>query len=305
MPKTFSVSDVKSVLGDMVLRVSGFSDARVSKPNAIDRAQIGDLSFCYAGSVSAAELARKSNASILICGPEALEASDKTALIHVTNPRLAFVRALTTLFKPETAQRVSNKATIHPEAKIGRDVAIGDGCVVGRCEIGDGTRLLSNVVIHDNVTIGRNCHIKAGAVIGGDGFGFEENPEKAWEKFEHFGSVVIEDNVEIGSNTVIDRGALSETRIGQGTKIDSLVHIAHNVTIGRNTMIVCHATVGGSTKIGDSVWIAMGAMILNGIKLGNNVFVGIGANVTESVPDGHRVMPAFGTIKPPKQKDLS
>jgi len=115
--------------------------------------------------------------------------------------------------------------------------------------IGNGTRVYSGVQIHDQVRIGRNVVLKSGCVIGSDGFGFERNDEGTFEKFPHVGGVVIKDDVEIGGNTCVDRGTLSNTIIGKGTKIDNLVHIAHNVVVGKNCAIIALACLGGSRSV--------------------------------------------------------
>ena len=131
----------------------------------------------------------------------------------------------------------------------------------------------------ENVKIGENC------TIGGDGFGYEKDVNGTWIKFPHFGHIILEDDVEIGNNVCIDRGVLGNTIINKGTKIDNLVHIAHNVEIGTNTLIIAKAMIGGSVRIGDNCWIGPSTSIINGIQIGNNVLVGIGSNILKNVPD--------------------
>jgi UDP-3-O-[3-hydroxymyristoyl] glucosamine N-acyltransferase len=129
------------------------------------------------------------------------------------------------------------------------------------------------------VKIGGYC------VIGGDGFGFWRMKSGELRKFPQIGGIVIEDNVEIHNHVSIDRGALGDTVIGEGTKIDNFVHVAHNVTIGKNCAIVAHAMIGGSVVIGDESWIGPSASILNGVKIGKNCVIGMGAVVVKDVPD--------------------
>ncbi|MFA6455573.1 MAG: UDP-3-O-(3-hydroxymyristoyl)glucosamine N-acyltransferase, partial [Bacteroidota bacterium] len=140
--------------------------------------------------------------------------------------------------------------------------------------------------IYDNVRIGKNVIIQAGAVIGGDGYGYSRNDKGEFEKFPHVGAVLIEDDVEIGANTCVDRGTLGNTIIREGAKIDNLVHIAHNVTVGKHAAVIAQSMIGGSTVIGDYGWIAPSASLMNGIKIGSKVTVGLGAVVTKNIPDG-------------------
>lgn len=135
------------------------------------------------------------------------------------------------------------------------------------------------IITGKNFITGQNCS------IGNDGFGYIKDKDGKWLKFPHFGNVIIGDDVEIGNNVCIDRGALSNTIIGNGVKIDNLVHIAHNVEIGDNTLIIAQSMVGGSTKIGSDCWISPSTSIKNGIKIGNGVLIGMGAVVIRDVED--------------------
>lgn len=130
-----------------------------------------------------------------------------------------------------------------------------------------------------NVKIGENCS------LGGDGFGYEKDENGNWIKFPHFGHIILEDNVEISNNVCIDRGVLGNTIIKKGTKIDNLVHIAHNVVVGAKTLIIAKSMIGGSVTIGENCWIGPSSSIINGIKIGNNVLIGIGSNILKNVPD--------------------
>jgi UDP-3-O-[3-hydroxymyristoyl] glucosamine N-acyltransferase len=136
----------------------------------------------------------------------------------------------------------------------------------------------------------KNIIVHATAVIGADGFGYERNEKGELEKFPSIGGVIIEDNVEIGACTCIDRGTLGDTIIREGCKIDNLVHIAHNVEIGKHSIIVAHATICGSAQIGEYCWIGPHAVIRDKVTVGNRVMVGMGAVVTKDVPDGVTVM---------------
>ena len=192
-----------------------------------------------------------SNASVVICS-DGIPGPDQ-ALILVDNPRLWFIRCMKHFFDPRVGE-----PQIHPTASINWPV----------------------------VSIGQRVRIGPGSRVGFDGFGYERNEDGTWEHFPHRGRVIIGDDVEIGANTCIDRGTLGDTVIGNGTKIDNLVHIAHNAVIGEDCIIVCLVCIAGGVRIGDNSWIAPGSIIRDGIKIGKGVVVGMGAIVTKDVRDG-------------------
>jgi len=135
------------------------------------------------------------------------------------------------------------------------------------------------------IIFGKDVHVEITSVIGSDGFSYERDEFGILHKFPHYGGVEIGNNVDIGANACIDRGTFENTIIGDGTKIDNLVHIAHNVKIGKNCVIIAGSVIGGSCVIGDNCWISPNACIRDGIKIGNNVLVGMGAVVLEDIED--------------------
>lgn len=152
-------------------------------------------------------------------------------------------------------------------------------------KVGMNSHIDRNVFIAPNVTIGKNCIIQPGAVIGSDGFGFEK-VDGRWTRKPQAHGVVIGDNVEVGANVCIDRGSWRPTIIGDGTKIDNLVHIAHNVQIGEHCLVIALAEVSGSVEVGDGVWIGPSACIREHLSIGADALVGIGAVVLQNVPAG-------------------
>jgi UDP-3-O-[3-hydroxymyristoyl] glucosamine N-acyltransferase len=219
-----------------------------------------------------------------------VKASTST-LISVPDPRLAFIRVVTALFQAPPPGGIHPSAIVDPSAKVHSTTSLGPHVVVeADCEIGPMSVLKANVVLLRKTSIGARVTIHAGTVIGTDGFGYERGDGSEPEKFPHLGGVKIEDDVEIGANTCIDRGTLDDTVIGKGSKIDNLVHIAHNVRVGRNVFIIANSQVAGSVVIGDGAHIAPSATILNQLKVGANATVGLGAIVTRDVPPGATVM---------------
>lgn len=213
-----------------------------------------------------------------------LKNQNKT-LIYVKNPKYALSIVGNNFFVDKIQSEIHNTAIISDKAKIGENVYIGPYCVIGNVSIGNNATILSNVRIYDDVQIGDNCYIKEGSVIGGAGFGYEVDEHGNRFRFPQIGGVIIGNNVEIGSNTCIDRGALSNTIIRDYAKIDNLCHIAHNVEIGKNAMIIACSEISGSCCIGENSWISPNVSIRDWKKVGNNSLVGIGSVVVKDVPD--------------------
>ncbi len=206
------------------------------------------------------------------------------SIIFTKDSRLAAITILSRFFRNRPAWGRHLSATIDPEAAIDPETFIGPNTVVGKCSIGKGSILYGNNYLYDGVKIGNDVTVHAGTVIGTDGFGYHPAENKEWLKFEHLGGVQIGDGVEIGANTCIDRGTLGNTIIGDGTKIDNLVHIAHNVRIGRHCLIIAHAMIGGSCVIGDNTWVAPNAGVLQKTNIGEGATIGLGAVVLKDIP---------------------
>ena len=235
------------------------------------------------------EYLNNSRANVIICGkdveiPDALK--NNKCFILADDPKLTFVRIANSLFINKVEYSIHPTAVIHPEAEIPEKCFIGPYTYIGKSSIGEDTIVYGNCHIYDGVIIGKHVIIKPGTVIGADGFGYVRNQQDEFEKFPHVGGVVVRDYVEIGSNTCIDRGALGDTIIDEGAKIDSLVHISHNVKIGKHSAIVSNVTIGGSTVIGNYTWIAPSAVLKDHVVVGHKCTVGTGAVVTKNIPDG-------------------
>lgn len=218
---------------------------------------------------------------VLVCLPEQERNHDmKTLIIHVAEPRKVFAEIAERFCPEKKMLGISLSAQIHDSVILGKNVYIGPKCVIGECcEIGNNTIIDANVTIYDHVKIGEKCHISSGVVIGADGHGYYLDENKRYKKIRHMGGVTIGDDVDVGANTCVDRGVLDNTVIGNNTKIDNLVQIAHNVRIGTNTTIAASAILAGSVVLGDNCWIAPGAVIRNGVCLNNEVQVGMNSVV--------------------------
>ena len=289
----------------------GDGEIEITRVASLEKARENEISF-----IEKVETFQTSNASCLLV-PESFDAELPCSIIKAKNPKLAFAKVAAQLhpFNWRT-NNIHETAIVTSDVMefrayfIGAFVTIGENCVAGEgTQILDGARIGNNVsigknsiihpnvVIYDNVEIGHDCIIHAGAVIGADGFGFVRDGAHGYVKFPQIGAVVIEDDVEIGANSCIDRGALGETRIGAGTKIDNLVQIAHNVQIGKRVVIAAQTGISGSTIIEDDCVIGgqvgMGdhATVKTGAIIGSQAGVLPGKIVREGVWWGTPVQP--------------
>lgn len=290
-----SISEILNILEKEVYRVEGPIE-NVYIDNIADVKHINEstLDWINPNKTNKQTIAETTLAKVILVDEsvtysELVKSKNKT-LIHVKDPKYALSIVGNNFFVEKIRPEIHSTAIISNEAKIGHNVYIGPYCVIGDVTIGNNTTILSNVRIYDNVQIGNNCYIKEGCVIGGAGFGYETDELGNRFRFPQIGGVIIGDNVEIGSNTCIDRGALSDTIIKDFAKIDNLCHIAHNVEIGRNAMIVACSEISGSCNIGNNSWISPNVSIRDWRKIGNNSLVGIGSVVVKDIPDNETWM---------------
>ncbi len=293
-----SLKEIASLIGGEIV---GEEDTQISSVNGIREAQEGDITF-LANSLYR-PLINTTKASAIITSKEIISAPKP--IIRTDDPSLAFTKVIS-LFRNDTAPDTS--PGIHKTAVIGQNVSLGKNVFIGafvvvrdNAKIGDNVVIYPHVYIGNNVKIGNDVRfypsvtiregcelgdrviIHSNSVIGSDGFGYVK-VNGSYQKIPQTGIVRIEDDVEIGSNVSIDRARFGKTVIGKGTKIDNLVQIAHNVSVGADTIIVSQAGISGSTRVGNNVILAGQAGIVGHIEIGDNVIVGAQAGVTKSVP---------------------
>lgn len=229
---------------------------------------------------------------IIICSQAPSHFYNSTCTyIVVEHPRQAFQKILSDFFVPPAKRGVSKTASIANNVSMGKEVYIGDFVVIEEgCVIGDYTSIDHHTTIKSGTKIGKNVVIGSNNTIGGVGFGYEKDEQGDYIFIPHIGNVLIEDKVEIGNNTCIDRAVLGSTILKENAKIDNLVHIAHGVVVGRNSLVIANAMVAGSVVIGDHTWVAPSSSILNQKKIGNQVTIGLAAVVVKDVPDGQTVI---------------
>ena len=274
------------LLGDPRVAVSGV--ASIQSASADDLVFVDDEQYLSS--------ALQSQAGAVIAGSFAASVNNTRPILISDHPKLAFARAAR-LLHDRTYRTGTEETTVHPtaavhasakigsgvliearavigeHAQIGDGTSIGEGCAVGvGVVLGSHCQIYPNVSIYPGTTLGSRVIVHAGAVLGSDGFGYVRDPKTGgYEKFPQVGRLVIEDDVEIGANATLDRGALDETRIGRGTKIDNLVHIGHNCRIGEDVVIAAQTGLSGSI------------VIENGVVLGGQVGIGEHARIEEGV----------------------
>ena len=269
--------------------VQGDPEWIVDAVNSCEKASAFDLAF--ADSEASVAPALKSNAAVIVLKPGAAsEYPHSKCIVESETPKLWFSKAARLLRKPALGVGVAPGAVVAPDSKLDPAVIVGSCAVIGsHVRIGAGTQIGPGAIIGEGVTIGRDCHIyprvviyhgtsigdnvvvHAGAVLGADGFGYVRDPASgAYTQFPQQGTLVIENDVEIGANSTIDRGALEETRIHKGAKIDNLVHVGHNCDIGENVILVALTGISGSSNVGK------GAVLAGQVGIGDHVTVGPG-----------------------------
>ncbi len=293
--KWFKEQGNKTVLSNQNL------SQEIIAPKAIDSAVIDNISFLNAKNKDRVpELLIKAQCKIVIlesslADKELINSIQGMSFIFSDNPKadlLLFCKKFLGFDQKIEKTEIHSSASIAESAVLGKNIIVSTNVVIGdKVEIGDNCQIGSNTVIESNTILGDNVEIGSNSVIGGVGFGYAQDElTKQYVRFPHYGRVIIHNNVSIGNNTCIDRGSLSDTIMHDGVKIDNLVHIAHNVKIGKNTLIIANAMIAGSVIIGENCWIAPSSCIRNGITIGDNVTVGLASTVTKNIGSSQTVM---------------
>ncbi len=286
--------------------VNGDPDFEVKRLSEIKDARKGDLVFFFNEKKLKEAKGLKDLAAIV---PESIKECCARSWINVENVKASMLKILKRFYPPsiQIPENCLMKIEDFRHVKIGKNViigenvSIGDNCILGdgvnifpssyignNVEIGDNTIIYPHSVVLDGTKIGRDVKIYPGVVIGSDGFGYLRIGEEM-EAVPHIGRVVIEDSVEVGALTMIDRGTIGNTVIGAGTKIDNSVHIAHNVKIGKNVIILAQVGIAGSCELGDNAVIAGQVGIADHVKIGKNAVVAAKSGVAKDVKDGEVV----------------
>jgi UDP-3-O-[3-hydroxymyristoyl] glucosamine N-acyltransferase len=298
----YTTEEISKLIGGQVV---GDTAAVLKNFATIENAQAGDLTFAENEEFFAR--AEQSAATAIIADKRF--SSAKKTLIQVPNARVAFAKALALFFpEPKFVAGIHPTAVVASTAKIDPTAHVGPHCVIGERVsvgartvlqagnfVGDDSKLAEDVNLFPNVTvyarsvIGNRVRIHANSVIGSDGYGYVQDGP-IHRKVPQIGNVVIGDDVEIGAGVMIDRGALGSTVIGNGTKIDNLVQVAHNVHIGEGSLLCAQVGIAGSAKLGNSVILAGQVGIGGHLNIGNQVIIGAKSGVMHDIPDGQKWM---------------
>ena len=278
MPGALTLAEIARRLGG---RVAGDPATRVRQVGSLEHAGAGEISFLSSARFKSRLGATRASAVIL--SPEFEHLTPLPRIVSEA-PYLYFAR-VSQLFNPLTTQAPG----VHPSAVLGKDVRLGEGvsigagCVIGDgVSIGDGSCLYPRVVIYEKCSLGKRVIVHAGAVIGADGFGIARDAG-GWVKIPQIGGVRIGDDVEIGANTTIDRGAIDDTVVEEGVKLDNQIQIGHNVRVGARTAMAGCVAVAGSADIGRDCTIGAAALILGHLQLVDGVHVSAGTVISRSV----------------------
>lgn len=298
--------------------VDGDENVLIWKPCKIEEVDEGGITFLANPKYTHYIYERKASAIIVDRHFKPEHPIDAT-LIRVDNPYMSVAVLLREFNKANRPKKGrSCRSKVYGSARVGKDCYIGEYAVIShRARIGDRVKIYPQVYVGDNVTIGddtvlypgvkiyhdcvvgNRCVLHAGVVVGGDGFGFAPTENGSYQKIDQIGNVVIEDDVEIGANSCIDRATMGSTVIHQGVKIDNLCQIAHNVTIGSNTVMASQTGVAGSSKVGSRCIIAGQVGIVGHITVGDGVTIAAQSGVTRNVPDNATIFgsPAYDATK--------
>ena len=283
--KQISVTEIIQCLGRQVKNVAGaHEDVYVDNLADASHVNLTTLDWINPSKANKQEIAEKSPARVMLVDMS-IEYVTGKVLIYVENPKRALATVGNAFFVQKPQCGIHPAAIIDQDAEIAESASVGAYAVIGKAKIGEGTIISPFVRIYDNVTIGRGCFVKEGAVIGGAGFGFERDEDGNRFRFPQIGGVKIGDYVDVGANTCIDRGALSDTILEDYSKVDNLCHIAHNVRIKKNAVVVACAEVSGSCVVGEDSWVGPNACIRDQRTVGNNTMVGMGSVVVKHVGD--------------------
>ena len=227
----------------------------------------------------------------VILAPQDAKVPESCAHVHSNQPRTDYAAIVRHFFAPPREVGISRTATIHPDAQLGQNLFIGHNVVVeSGVVIGDDTFIGHNATILRDTKIGSRVSIGHNSVIGSVGFGLESDSSGDWIRIPHLGCVVIDDDVEIGASTVVARGTIKETHLFENCKIDDNVFIAHNVQIGRNSVVIANAEVSGSVSIGENCWIGPASTIIEQVSIGDGAMVGLGSVVIRDIAPGKLVV---------------
>jgi len=303
----FSAQQIAHILNG---KIEGNADVKVSDFSKIEEGRSGTLTFL--ANLKYAHYIYETQASIALVNDDFKQEKNLPStltLIRVSNAYAALAQLLELVSQSvPRKQGIEAMSFVSPSAQVSKDTYIGAFAYIGEnVRLGENVAIYPNSYVGDNVVIedntiiyagvkiytgckiGKNCIIHSGAVIGSDGFGFAKEGD-AFKKIPQLGNVILEDDVEIGANTTIDRAVMGSTIIHQGVKLDNLIQVAHNVEIGKNTVMAAQSGIAGSSKIGENCIFGGQTAVVGHLKIGNNVSVGGQSGIASNIKDGKTIL---------------
>ena len=296
-----SMIKLQTIVSKLGGSLEGNPDSSITGVGSLEGATSNDLTFYLESTPKAMLLSTRSMA--IVVGSYQHDIKDKSQIV-TDNPHLYFAQVINEFFERDARplpSKVDERASLGLEVVVGArvtiganavvgdrtilgdDVIVGPGCIIGAgADIGAGSKIYANATVYPRVRIGKRAIIHSGAVLGGDGFGFV-NEEGQWYKVPQLGKLIIGDDVEVGSNTTIDRGALDNTVIGNGVKIDNQVQVGHNCVIGDHTAIAGCVGIAGSVKIGKRCRLGGAAMVTGHLTIADDVTISAGSLVSKTI----------------------
>ena len=291
--KSYSLLELSKLLETKLI-----GDGNAIADNLKTLQDANDRSLSFVSNQKYSKYLSSSKALAFIVHPNTIDGIDEGNYLVTDDPYLAFAKASSLFSSNSTKQNIGSvhpTATVFPETNLGQNVVIGPNVYIGpNCSIGDFSSIRANSSLVSDVQVGSNTHVHNGAVLGSDGFGYAPSKD-GYIKIEQLGSLIIGSDVEIGAGCTIDRGALGDTHINDGVKLDNQVHIAHNVELGSHSAIAACCAIAGSTVIGKNFKMGGLSGVLGHLNIADNVTVGAHTLITKSIKESGEyigIMPA-------------
>lgn len=289
--KQIELSEVLAFLGDMVIRVEGsVTSVRIDNLADVQHTVQSTLDWVNPVKENKQEIAEASAARVILVDESVVYSKsfqqNNKVLIVVKDPKTALAKVGNEFFVEHQPHSIHPTALIDPMARIGKNVNIGPYCIIGKCTIGDNTFIDSNVKIFDGVQIGESCVFRHGCIVGGESVAYQKDDNGNRFHFPQLGGLIIGHHVEVGIYSQIDKGALSDTVVGDYVKLGSQCHISHNDKVGNNVVLTGGVILAGSVSVGENTWISTRVIANPGHIIGKDCFLSTASVINQDIPDG-------------------
>lgn len=291
MKKNIFVTQIIDFLKKDIVSIKGIYEG-LSIDNLVDVSRINEKSLDWVSrsKQNKQELVEASKAKVILVDQEVVYSDSirksQKVLIVVKDPKTALAKVGNEFFVERQPHTIHPTALIDPNAKIGKNVNIGPYCIIGNCTIGDNTFIDSNVKIFDGVQIGESCVFRHGCIVGGESVAYQKDDDGNRFHFPQLGGLIIGHHVEVGINSQIDKGALSDTIVGDYVKLGSQCHISHNDKVCNNVVLTGGVILAGSVTIGENTWVSTRVIVNPGHSIGKDCFLSTASVINQDIPDG-------------------